>query len=173
MITGKSINLSLIKSESEIIKINDIYNILEERSLTDHTEIYSKVKIMQSFNENGLWSSNSGSLLITTKEDKIIGLISFNRKTEFELSIGYRIYNTHDRKKGYMTEGLNLFTAYLFKTIPLITRLSLYTAENNIASRKLAEKCGYTQEGLLRNAYFYRGDICNWIIYSVLREEVV
>ena len=70
-----------------------------------------------------------------------------------------------------MTKSLRLFSSYLFETIPLITRLSLFTAENNISSRKLAEKCGYKQEGILRDAYFYRGNICNWVIYSLLRDE--
>ncbi len=71
-----------------------------------------------------------------------------------------------------MTEALNLFSKYLFETVPLITRLSLYTAENNSPSRKLAEKCGYTLEGILRDAYFYRGKMFNWAIYSILRSEV-
>ncbi len=50
--------------------------------------------------------------------------------------------------------------------------LSQETAENNIASCKLAEKCGFKREGVLRNAYFYRGSICNWVVYSLLKDEV-
>ena len=63
------------------------------------------------------------------------------------------------------------FSAYLFATIPCITRLKILTAVDNIGSRKLAEKCGYIQEGIMRNAYFYRRNLCDWVIYAMLREE--
>lgn len=112
-------------------------------------------------------------MLITNISDEIIGDISFSKTTDFELNIGYRLFENKNRKKGYMTQALKLFSKYLYSTIPSVTRLSLYTAEDNIPSRKLAEKCGFVQEGILRNAYFYRGKICNWIIYSLLREDVV
>lgn len=172
MLEGQKVNLQLIESEDDIQKIYSTYNNLRERTQTDHTEIYAVNNILKRYRENGLWSKDSGMLKIVTKEQKLVGTISFSRKSEFELALGYRIFKTEDRNQGYMTEVLTLFSSYLFQTIPLITRLALYTAENNIPSRKLAERCGYTLEGSLRNAYFYRGKICNWMIYSILREEI-
>ncbi len=173
MLTGNKVDLRLFHDENEVLKYAEIFNNLEGRAATDHTEIYSPVRQIKKFNDTGLWSNDQGTLLITTKEDIIIGSIGFSRKTEFELAIGYRIIENEHRNKGYMTEGLNLFTQYLFSTIPLITRLSLYTAEDNTSSRRLAEKCGFKQEGILRDAYFYRGKMCNWVIYSLLRCEVL
>lgn len=171
MIIGENINLRLFNSEDDVHYYFSALNNLEERSITDHTEISSLPMRIKTFHENGFWSQKNGTLLITSKEDKIIGTIGFCRKTEFELSIGYRIPEKINRGRGFMTEALQMFSSYLFETVPLITRLSLYTAEDNTASRKLAEKCGYKEEGILRNAYFYRGKICNWVIYSLLREE--
>lgn len=172
MIIGKKVTLKQLGSEGDIQEIYKIYNNLEERSLTDHTEIYAVNNLLIRFRENGLWSKDAGMLKIVTNSGELIGTISFNRKSEFELTLGYRVLKTESRNRGYMTEALTLFSSYLFQTIPLITRLALYTAEDNIASRKLAEKCGYTLEGTLRNAYFYRGKICNWVLYSILREEL-
>ena len=171
MINGTKINLRLYKNEREVIEINNIFNDLENRAATDHTEIYSNVCQVKWFGENGFWSRDNGTMLIETKDNVIVGTINFGRKSEFELSLGYRIFEDKNRNKGYMTEALKIFSSYLFDTIPLITRLSLYTAEDNVSSRKLAEKCGYSQEGILREAYFYREKICNWVIYSLLRRE--
>lgn len=171
MITGKRINLRLFRDEQDVLACYEVYNDLQERATTDHTEIYSLNSRIKEFQETGYWSKDKGTLLITTKEDKIIGTISFVRTTDFELGIGYRIYRREDRQQGYMSEALTLFSAYLFETIPHVTRLMILTASDNTSSRKLAEKCGYTQEGVLRKAYFYRGKMCDWVLYSMLREK--
>ena len=171
MIRGKTLNLRLFRDEKDVLEQYSMYNELNERALTDHTEVYPPNRQIASFQETGFWTKDYRSLVITTKDDEILGTVSFHRKTELELSIGYRIYQSKQRRKGVMTEVLRLFSAYLFETVPFITRLMIATAENNTASRKLAEKCGYKQEGILRQAYFYRGTICNWVIYSLLREE--
>lgn len=172
MIKGQKITLRLYRSIDEINKVLETFNYLETRALTDHTELYQPQQLWTEFEQNGLWSKDKGTLVITNSDDEIIGTISFHRTTEQELSIGYRVYSDEHRGKGYMTEALTLFSSYLFLTIPFITRLSLLTAQDNIPSRKLAEKCGYTQEGILRQAYFYRGKICNWVVYSILRDEI-
>jgi RimJ/RimL family protein N-acetyltransferase len=171
MISGKVINLRLYQDEKDVLAELEMYNHLAERMLTDHTEIYPPNKCLQRFRETGFWEKDNGKLLVTSKADTIVGMISFVRKTEFELGIGYRMYRSEDRDQGYMTEALQLFSAYLFETVPYVTRLMIVTAHNNVSSRKLAEKCGYVQEGVLRRAYYYRGEMCDWVIYSMLREE--
>ncbi len=171
MISGNKIIIRLFKDEDEVVEYHNSENQLVERAVTDHTEIFPMCKRLAVFRETGFWGKDSGSMLIATKDGRPVGSIGFIRKTEFELSIGYRISRAGDRNKGYMTEALKLFSSYLFKTVPFITRLMLVTADDNLSSRKLAEKCGFTQEGVMRKAYFYRGKICDWILYSILREE--
>ncbi len=172
MIKGSKVKLRIYKDENEVISKIERFNNLSERSITDHTEIYSVNKAVETFHKNGLWTSTFGELLITDLKDDIIGSISFNKTTDFELTIGYRLFKDENRGKGYMTEALNLFSSYLFETIPFVTRIALYTADSNISSQKLAEKCGFTKEGVLRKAYFFRGKVCDWFIYSLLREEI-
>ena len=171
MIAGEKINLRLVRDENDIYNYLELYNNLAERAATDHTEIYSAATVLQSFQETGLWSAEKGVLLITSKSNRIIGSVSFVKTTDLELAIGYRIYQPKNRHQGYMSEALLLFAAYLFNTVPHITRLKIETAEENTASRRLAEKCGFRQEGLLRNAYYYRGKICNVTVYSLLRKD--
>lgn len=104
-------------------------------------------------------------------KDQCIGTISYKRESEHELSIGYRIIEKSIRGRGYGTEILKLFSKNLFET-KAITRLSLYIAENNMPSRRIEGECDYLQEGILRQAYFYRGQMHNWVVYGLLRGEI-
>ena len=171
MLSGEKINLRLFRDEADVRAAYSAYNVLAERALTDHTELYSVVDRIRKFHETGFWTPTGGQLTITTKADEVVGTIGFVKTTDFELEIGYRIYKSEHRRKGFAGEALRLFSAYLFETFPHITRLAIKTASTNIGSRKLAETCGYKQEGVLRKAYFYRGAICDFVIYSLLREE--
>lgn len=169
MIHGKRINLRLVKSTDECQAFVDAYNDLSERSATDHTEIKSFTTLKAQFSQDGLWSDQAGTLLITNKEDRVIGSISFSRLSPFELEIGYRLLKQADHGKGYVSEALSLFSAYLFATKP-IHRLRIQTASSNIGSQKVAEKCSFQREGILRQAYFYRGKMCDYLIYGLLRD---
>lgn len=170
MIIGKKINLRLIKNIQEFEKITNLYNNLFYRQETDHTEIKSFFSELEFFNKTGYWSENKGKLLLVEKNDEILGEISFIKTTEFELEIGYRIYSAKNIAKGYMSEALKLFSVYLFQTKP-IRRLKLLIANPNKASLRLAEKCGFKKEGVLREAYYFRNNFCDLIIYGILREE--
>jgi [ribosomal protein S5]-alanine N-acetyltransferase len=171
MITGNKINLRLFQSEQDIRNMYNMYNNLSERDINDHTEIYSPIDKIKKFQETGFWTEEEGNLLITDTNDSILGNIGFKKSSDFTLEIGYRIFKKENRGKGYMSEVLPLFSAYLFETVPNITRLEARTSINNIGSRKTIEKSGYTQEGILRQSYFYRGNICDFVIYSLLRSE--
>jgi len=172
MIVGKKVVLRLYEDEDEVEERCDAYNQLSERAITDHTEIISKRNVLARFRDNGLWSKDEGHMLITSLKGDLIGEVIFKRQTDFELAIGYRLFKQSHRRKGYMSEALTMFSRYLFETLPTITRLSLLTAEDNEASRKLAEMCAYVHEGTLRQAYFYRGKMVNWVLYSLIREDI-
>ena len=48
----------------------------------------------------------------------------------------------------------------------------LIIAEGNIASERVAQKCGFTYEGTARQAMFARGRHFDMKLYSLLRHEV-
>ena len=171
MIPGKKIDLRLFQNEQDILDMYKIYDDLSERDKNDHTEIFSPINRIKKFQETGFWTTTDGNLLITDKNNNILGNIGFRKTSDFTLEIGFRIFKKESRGKGHMSEALPLFSVYLFETIPNITRLEARTSIKNIGSRKLIEKSGYTQEGVLRQSYFYRGNICDFVIYSLLRSE--
>jgi [ribosomal protein S5]-alanine N-acetyltransferase len=87
------------------------------------------------------------------------------------LEIGYDVFDPHHRRQGIMTEALSLFVDYLFQSMHL-HRVQLIIAEGNIASERVAQKCGFTYEGTARQAMFARGRHSDMKIYSLLRPEM-
>ena len=170
MLKHTQVTLRLVQDEDDCRRLIAAYNDLSERAQTDHTEIKSLNTLLKDFRNDGLWGDDHGTLLITTPDDEIIGSLTFTRISEFELEIGYRLFRQSDRNQGYVSEALPLFSAYLFETKP-IRRLRVQAASDNIGSQKVAEKSGFKREGVLRQAYFYRGRMCDSVIYGLLREE--
>src|SRR2546422_10617809 len=65
----------------------------------------------------------------------------------------------------------SLCADYLFQSTKM-HRVQLLIAEGNIASERVAEKCGFTYEGTARQAMFTRGRHRDMRIYSLFRHEV-
>lgn len=167
MIQGEKINLRLIKQEDLNALIN-LVNDLSSRSQYLSAEITSEVLLKKHFNETGFWGEDFGRMLITSKEDSILGNVTFYKTNGYE--IGYQIYRKEYRSKGYGSEALKLFSKYLF-SLKQINRLQVTIPEGNIPSRKIVEKCGYKYEGTMRQAYFAKGKYHNIQIFSLLKEE--
>jgi [ribosomal protein S5]-alanine N-acetyltransferase len=87
-----------------------------------------------------------------------------------ELELAYHIYAGEHRGAGYTTEGLRLLAGYLFDTRRR-NRLRLIIHPDNQASRRVAEKCGFTLEGTARGAWFLRGRHHDVLVYALLRDE--
>ena len=120
----------------------------------------------------GWWDDKIRVLVITDHDGKILGLMAvFQRDPNAHAyEIGYVILRKEDRGCGYGTEALRIVTAYMFELRP-IARLEIITDEGNVAARRIAEKCGFQYEGLLRDFWYVRGKYVNSVIYSLLRRE--
>jgi RimJ/RimL family protein N-acetyltransferase len=60
------------------------------------------------------------------------------------------------RGRGVATEALRRLTTWAFEELGML-RLELLISVDNAASKKVAERCGYVREGVLRSAYFKQG----------------
>lgn len=74
------------------------------------------------------------------------------------------------RGKGLMTEGLNLLVAWVFERTPL-QRLEFLTLAENAPAIALAERCGFTREGILRGRIVRNGEPRNAVLLSILRGD--
>lgn len=83
-------------------------------------------------------------------DNKIIGLINLkvfekNESVEFNYGIDNRY-----TKQGYMTEALNLVLSFALNEME-VNRIQGGCCVENIASRRVMEKCGMYHEGVLKN----------------------
>lgn len=137
-------------------------------------EIPSEIALRGRFQEDGYWGKDSGLLLIVSNDDSIVGEILFFKPVPYwnAYEIAYILYDEKDRGKGITTEATRLLVRYLFET-KTVNRVQLCIHPENIASRRVAEKLGFTHEGTARGAWFHRGQHQDLEIYSILRSEVV
>jgi ribosomal-protein-alanine N-acetyltransferase len=115
----------------------------------------SETELHKEFGENGFWKEDYMLMLLTDRSGGLIGYLdAFKTSLNIQgIEAGYRIFEKKNMGKGYMTEALNLFSAYLFTANPTLPRLTLLIRSDNKGSRRVAEKCNYQPEGTLRNAW--------------------
>ena len=115
--------------------------------------------------------NNYYNWLITLKSDnKIIGAINlrvddFNESMEFNYAIDERY-----KGNGYMTEALMVVKDYCFNELK-VNRLFGGCEINNIASKKVMEKCSFVYEGTLRNYLKLRDGYHDMYLYSFIRNR--
>lgn len=171
MLVGKNINLRLIEAK-DLPEMLNLMNDLEHRGDYLGIELHHETKVQKYYADAGFWENDFGRLLITDKEDRLLGAITFFKGLGDSegYEIGCQIYKKEDRGQGYSTEAIKLFCAYIFEIKP-IERLQVCIAVGNTAARKAAEKCGFVFEGTMRKAFFARGKYHDLDFFSMLREE--
>lgn len=74
------------------------------------------------------------------------------------------------RHKGYGTDALLAVTDYAFSELRL-NCVYAEVLEYNIPSQKLFEKCGFHQDGILRERVYKSGKFVDVIVYSLLKAD--
>lgn len=139
-----------MESFTEVEQAEDLIRILDERI----------------DNEKGLkWA------ITMNNENRVIGTCGFEnwKKEDFKAEIGYGLSPEH-WNKGIMTEVLNEVIKYGFEKLGL-NRIEAMVTPDNISSKKLLEKCGFKEEGYLRDYFFEKSGFVDIAIYSILKKE--
>jgi RimJ/RimL family protein N-acetyltransferase len=78
------------------------------------------------------------------------------------------------RGAGAATAATRLGARWAFDAAPDLERLQLRADEQNIASNRVAEKAGFTREGVLRSSRYNArlGRRVNFVMWSLLRDEL-
>jgi RimJ/RimL family protein N-acetyltransferase len=115
--------------------------------------------------------TNEGFAILDSASGDFLGFMGLvNLKLdEQEAEAGY-IVASHARGRGVATRALRLLTAWAFDELPL-ERIELLVDVANSPSEIVAERCGYTREGVLRWTYLKPGLRSDTIVYSKLRRE--
>ena len=122
----------------------------------------------------GFAGETSGAVaIIELPSDRLLGTSQFYRAAPciHGVELGYIIHDRADRDRGFASQAVRLFSDYLFAQQLNVYRQQLMIEVWNTASWKLAERCGFVREGLLRSSGFGAGDPADCFIYSRTRKD--
>ncbi len=171
MIYGKNVVLRTVYPH-EVDHVYELVTYINAKGRFWHLSFPSSSEFTREFNRSGFWSTDEGRMLILSHQGDYIGEILYFKGLDYQsgYEVGYELFDERFQGHGYMSEALLLFCAYMFSIRP-INRIQVNTMEGNIASARVAEKCGFTYEGTMRKATFNQGEYHNLKLYSLLREE--
>lgn len=171
MITGKNVILRTISPE-EVDYVYGLITNINKKGPFWHLHIPPLNQFRKEYREHGFWSREEGRMLILSLEGDYVGEILYFKGLDYQSGheIGYELFDKSFAGKGYMSEALLLFCAYMFAVWP-INRLQVNIMSQNIPSIRVVEKCGFTYEGTMRQATFHNGIYHDLRLYSLLRDE--
>jgi len=148
-----------------------LVNDLPSRGDHFSTHFKSPETMRKEFVQNGFVSDDSELFVIEDSLHHIVGVIThFKSRTPITREIGYRLFEPKLAGRGYVTEACRMLVDYLFK-VHQFHRLELLTAPENVASIRVAQKCGFSAEGTLRQSFFINGRYQDVQVFSMLRPE--
>ncbi|WP_410503172.1 GNAT family protein [Exiguobacterium acetylicum] len=104
-------------------------------------------------------------------ENELVGTIALheiNRRLDMT-SIGYYLAG-NGLRKGIMTDVVRYVTNYCFETLDL-NRVVIECATRNMRSRRIPERLGFTEEGVLRDTEKLYGVYHDVAVYAMLRRD--
>jgi [ribosomal protein S5]-alanine N-acetyltransferase len=107
---------------------------------------------------------------VDPREDGVLlGGASLNNVSlpEGRAAIGYWLA-PHARGRGVATHAVRLLCAWAFDDLG-IARLELTCGPDNEASQRVAERCGFTREGILRSHLPFKGGRRDTVVFSLQR----
>lgn len=160
------------------LELDDYKVIHEIKQDTDLLYGYSKYNTYPSSENDKKWvesrifNKEDVTCAICLKEtDELIGVVFlldidlFNRSGSCPIFIGKKYWG-----KGYGTEARMLILKYAFWERGLL-RITDYVIEDNIASLDMCARCGYKQEGIMRQSVFKNGKFINQYVLGCLKED--
>ncbi len=122
----------------------------------------------------GFWGEEAGACaIVEAASGRLLGTSQFYRSAPciHGLELGYILHDPADRGRGLASEAVKLFSDHLFAARPGVYRQQLVIEAWNVASWKLAERCGFVREGLMRSAGFGSGDPADCLLYGRTRKD--
>jgi RimJ/RimL family protein N-acetyltransferase len=115
--------------------------------------------------------TNAGFAIVDATNSEFLGFVALVKLDldKQEAEAGY-IVASPARGRGIATRALRLLTDWAFAELPL-ERIELLMDAENHGSEIVAERCGYTREGVLRWTYLKPGLRSDTLVYSRLRRE--
>ncbi|MBB3219448.1 GNAT family N-acetyltransferase [Pseudoduganella umbonata] len=148
-----------------------LVNDLPSRGDYFSTHFKSPEAMRKEFVQHGFVTEDSELFVVEDGYRRVVGVIThFKSRTPTTREIGYRLFDTALAGQGYTTEALRMLVDHLFR-VHTWHRLEVLVAPRNLPSLRVAQKCGFTGEGTLREAFFINGQYQDVQVLGLLRHE--
>ncbi|GCE09068.1 GNAT family N-acetyltransferase [Dictyobacter aurantiacus] len=109
--------------------------------------------------------------MVLAGEKQLIGTcgLQITSRAVGEAELGYALHSAH-WGQGYMSEAVRAIIAYGFNTLQLC-RIIGTCVPDNAASIRVMQKAGMQQEGHLRENKLIKGQLCDSLIFAILKKE--
>lgn len=133
----------------------------EPPTLEDEVDWYESTRANP---DNVLWS-------METLEGQLVGTIELRlNPVSKRAELGIAVQDKTQWSKGFGTDAVKLALEYGFDDLEL-NRIELTVDSENGRGRRCYEKCGFVEEGVLRQHRFVEGKFGDTVVMSVLRSE--
>jgi RimJ/RimL family protein N-acetyltransferase len=104
--------------------------------------------------------------------DRPLGTIGLRRshRDRRRWAVGYLVF-PGERNRGVAGQAVRLFSGFAFDHLGA-ERLEIHAEPENAASQRVAERAGYTREGVLRAHQEIKGIRRDMVVYSLVRGEL-
>lgn len=170
---GQRVRLRQIR-EADLDRFYEFHQDVANRGPYFPIGVHPETVFRRKYAETGFWGETDGILLVTDIEtDEMVGHVEFFRTVAYldELELSYHIYDAAHTGRGFATEAVALMTRHLFDRTKH-NRIRLIIHPDNVASKRVAAKCGYRHEGTARGAWYHRGTYHDVEMYALLRDEL-
>ncbi len=171
MLQGQQIRLRLVR-EGEVDRMHDFHQDISNRGDFFPVGVVSLPVFRERYQKSGFWEGSEGTLIIADDSDSMLGHIEFFETVNYldEMELSYILYSRESASRGIATEAVTLLSGFLFAG-KKVNRLRLVIHPDNQASRRVAEKAGFTCEGVARGAWYHQGRNHDVEVWSLLRAE--
>ena len=113
--------------------------------------------------------SGVGFAIAGAADEALLGGIALRPDDERRAEVGYWV-RSERRGRGIATRALRLVSRWAFAELGF-ARIQLHADAANVASQRVAERAGYTREGVLRAWLEVQGEPRDHVLYSLLATE--
>ena len=115
--------------------------------------------------------SDHSKILIILHQDEFIGFITLKGGVIPEIYQLTYCIESQWQNKGFATSAIETCLPALFQGTSCM-RLQAFVEPHNSASCRVLEKCGFTQEGLLRRSIKIEGKLVDAYLYALLKTDI-
>jgi len=119
------------------------------------------------------WDLKTDLHLGIFRDELLIGMISLHNidYLNHKAYIGYWL-DKDNEGRGIMTDSARAMIEYAYAELGM-NRIEIRVGVNNVKSRAIPERLGFTQEGVIRDGEYVNGRFIDLAVYGLLKKEYI